>query len=430
MATNAMRRPKVVIVGAGFAGIYAAQVLAKKDVDLIIVDRRNHHLFQPLLYQVAGAALNPSDIAYPIRSIFRGCPNVEVQLGEVISVDRAAKQVVLEDGALPYDYLIVATGASHSYFGHDSWSAFAPGLKTVEDALEIRRRTLTAFEAAERETDPERRKAWLTFVVVGAGPTGVELAGALAEIARQIVSRDFRHIHPSEFRVLLVEAGPRVLSSFPEALSERARQDLVRLGAEVHLGRAVTGIDALGITLGVERLAARTVLWVAGVAASSLGKSLNVPLDRAGRAVVEPDLSIPGSPEIFVAGDLASVKTSGGELVPGVAPAAMQEGRHAAQQVLRRIHGEATEPFRYWSKGNLATIGRAKAVADLGRIKLSGFVAWWAWLVIHIFYLIGFRNRLLVMTEWAWTYLLFDRGARLITGHVDPLLLSAKPPAP
>jgi NADH dehydrogenase len=415
-------RPKVVILGGGFGGIYAAHALKKKPVDVLLLDRRNHHLFAPLLYQVATAALNPSDIAYPIRSIFNKQRNVEVILAEARAIDTQNKKVELTDGSVDFDYLVVATGSTHSYFGHDEWAPFSPGLKTVEDALEVRRRVLLAFEAAERENDPELRKEWLTFVLVGGGPTGVEMAGALAEISKQILKSDFRHLGPGLTRVMLVEAGPRILSAFPESLSSKAQRDLEQLGVEVKCGQAVTGIDDRGFQLGDQRIAARTVLWTAGVAASPLAKTLNVPLDRAGRVKVEPDLSIPGSPNIFVVGDLAAT-TFGPENkpVPGVAQGAIQGGTHAAHMILRRIEGKPTEPFKYWDKGNMATIGRARAIADLGKLRLSGFIAWLAWLLIHITYLIGFRNRVLVLTEWAWTYLTFERGARLITGPVAPL---------
>ncbi len=398
----------VVILGGGFAGLYAARRLAHAPVRITLADRRNFHLFQPLLYQVASAALNPSDIATPIRSILARQRNVEVILGEAAAIDPAKQQVALGDGStLAYDYLIVATGATHSYFNHPEWESFAPGLKTIEDALEIRRRVLLAFEAAERETDPEAQKAWLTFVVVGAGPTGVELAGALSEIARQTMIRDFRHIDPASARVILVEGRDRVLPPYPPGLSNKAQHQLEKLGVEVITRGTVTSLDDHEVWIGETRIAARTVLWAAGVQASPLARTLGVPLDRAGRVIVEPDLTIPGHPEVFVVGDLAFV-----EGVPGVAPAAIQEGTYAAGI----IAGNPRTPFQYRDKGSLATIGRAAAVADLGFIKLSGFLAWLAWLTIHIFFLIGFRNRLLVITQWAWAYLTFQRGARLITG--------------
>jgi NADH dehydrogenase len=407
--------PRVVIVGGGFGGLTAARALRRAPVRLTLVDRQNHHLFQPLLYQVATAGLNPSDIASPIRRILRHQENAEVLLAEAKAIDVAGRAVVLADGSLAYDYLIVATGATHSYFGHDEWAEHAPGLKSIGDALEIRRRVLYAFEAAERETDPSRRAAWLSFVVVGAGPTGVELSGSLCEIARHALARDFRHIDPTQARVILLEGTDRVLPPYVPELSEKAREQLVRLGVDVRTGEMVTAIDACGVSVGPERIEARTVLWAAGVAASPLARTLGVPLDRAGRVEVEPDLTIPGHPEVYVVGDLASLMQDG-RPVPGVAPAAMQEARHAAENVVRSIRGEPREPFRYRDKGSLATIGRAAAVADLGRIKLSGVVAWLAWLFIHILFLIGFRNRFIVLFEWAWSYVTYERGARLITG--------------
>lgn len=407
--------PRVVILGGGFGGLAAAKALRNAEARVTLLDRRNHHLFQPLLYQVATAALNPSDIAVPIRSILRGQKNVTVLMGQAVSIDPIARKVLLSDGELPYDHLIVATGATHSYFGHDDWAPHAVGLKTIEDALEIRRRVLIAYERAEREPDPDRRRDWLTFVIVGGGPTGVELAGALAEISRHALASDFRTIDPSRARILLLEGGPRLLPPFPPELSEKAREHLTRLGVEVQTGGQVTAIDAGGVTAGTERIAARTVLWAAGVAASPLARSLGVPLDRFGRVQVSPDLSVPGHPEILVIGDIASVKQDGTP-VPGVAPAAMQEGRHAAENVRRRLRGEPTLPFRYEDKGALAVIGRGAGVAAFRNSRWSGAVAWWAWLLIHIFYLVGFRNRVLVLLQWAWAYLTWQRGARLITG--------------
>jgi NADH dehydrogenase len=406
----------VVILGAGFGGLAAARTLRRAAVQVTVIDRTNHHLFQPLLYQVATAALNPGDIAAPIRRILRNQRNAEVFLAEAVSIDPGGRRVVLADGEMPYDYLVVATGATHSYFGHDEWAPFAPGLKSIEDALEIRRRVLSAFEIAEREPDEARRKAWMTFVVVGAGPTGVELAGTLAEIARWTLARDFRHIDPAQARVLLLEGTERVLPPYPADLSEKARRQLERLGVEVCTGTFVTGIDAEGVSIGSQRIEARTVLWAAGVAASPLARSLGAPLDRAGRVRVEPDLSVPGHPEIFVVGDLAHVEQEG-QLVPGVAPAAIQMGEHAARNILRALKGQPPEPFRYRDKGSMATIGRAAAVAQIGRLKFSGLVAWLLWLFVHILFLIGFRNRLLVMIQWAWSYVTYDRGARLITGQ-------------
>jgi NADH dehydrogenase len=408
--------PRVVIVGGGFGGLNAARELARARVDVTLVDRRNHHLFQPLLYQVATAALNPSDIAMPIRRILRGQRNAEVLLAEARSVDLVTKEVFLDEGTAPYDYLIVATGARHSYFGREGWSQFAPGLKSIGDALEIRRRILSAFEFAERERDASLREAWLTFVIVGAGPTGVELSGALCEIAQHALARDFRHINPAQARVILLEGSDRVLPPYTPALSEKARKQLARLGVDVRTGQKVTGIDAEGVVVGSERIATRTVLWAAGVAGSGFGRALGVPLDRAGRVPVGPDLSIAGHPEVFVVGDLAAVATDGGRPVPAVAPAAMQEAKHAARNVLRAIRGEPTLPFRYKDKGSLATIGRSAAVADLGKIKLSGAPAWLAWLTLHLLFLVGFRNRLIVLFQWAWSFVSYDRGARLITG--------------
>jgi NADH dehydrogenase len=413
-------RPEVVIVGGGFGGLYAARALRGAAVHVTIVDRRNHHLFQPLLYQVATAALNPADIAAPIRSVFRGRRNVSVLLAEAAGVDLAAKRLVLADGELPYDYLVLATGATHSYFGHDEWASFAPGLKTIEDALEIRRRVLLAYEMAER--DPEHRRERLTFVIIGGGPTGVELAGALAEISRQALSREFQHIDPSHARIILIEGVPRVLPSYPDTLSAKARTQLERLGVDVWTGARVTGIDATGVTLGHERILARTVLWAAGVAASPLAKSLGLPLDRAGRVRVDPTLAVPARNDVFVVGDLAIVEQDG-KPVPGVAPAAIQMGRHAARNILRAIAGQPLQLFRYRNKGSFATIGRGKAVGEMaGGVKLSGFPAWLAWLAIHIFFLIGFRNRVLVIFQWAYSYVTFRRGARLITGPPPPPL--------
>jgi NADH dehydrogenase len=413
-------RPEVVIVGGGFGGLYAARALRGAAVHVTVVDRRNHHLFQPLLYQVATAALNPADIAAPIRSVFRGAGNVSVVLAEAVGVDLAGKKLLLADGELPYDYLVLATGATHSYFGHEEWAPFAPGLKSIEDALEIRRRVLLAYEMAER--DAEHRREWLTFVIIGGGPTGVELAGALAEISRQTLSREFQHIDPSHARIILIEGMPRVLPPYPEDLSAKARTQLERLGVDVWTGARVTGIDAAGVTLGHERILARTVLWAAGVAASPLAKSLGVPLDRAGRVRVEPTLAVSGRSDVFLVGDLSTLEQDG-KPVPGVAPAAIQMGRHAARNILRAIAGLPGEPFRYRDKGSFATIGRGKAVGELaGGLKLSGFLAWIAWLAIHIFFLIGFRNRVLVLFQWAYSYVTFRRGARLITGAPPPRL--------
>jgi NADH dehydrogenase len=414
------RGPEVVIVGGGFGGLYTARALRRALVHVTIVDRRNHHLFQPLLYQVATAALNPADIAAPIRSVFRGWSNVSVLLAEAVAVDLQAKTLVLADGTLPYDYLVLATGATHSYFGHEEWAPFAPGLKSIEDALAIRRRVLLAYEMAERERDPERRGEWLTFVIIGGGPTGVELAGALAEISRQALSREFQHIDPSHARIILIEGVARVLPSYPEDLSAKAQQQLERLGVDVRTGARVTGIDATGVTLGHERIPARTIVWAAGVAASPLAASVGAARDRAGRVRVDPTLAVPGHDDVFVIGDLAAVEQDG-HLVPGVAPAAIQMGRHVARQIRRTLAGQPRQPFRYRDKGSFATIGRGKAVGELvGGVKLSGFLAWVAWLAIHIFFLIGFRNRVLVLFQWAYSYVTFRRGARLITGAPPP----------
>jgi NADH dehydrogenase len=405
------RLPKVVIVGAGFGGLNAAKALKGVGVEVTIIDRRNFHLFQPLLYQVAAAALNPSDIAYPIRSIFRNQPNITaILLAEVTSIDLDRKVVRLDDGAeVAYEYLIIGAGATHSYFGKDEWAAVAPGLKTIEDALHIRGRILAAFEAAERE--PESAERLLTFVVVGGGPTGVELAGALIEIAVHSMEREFHAIDPGSARVILVEGAERVLPVYPEPLSESARRQLESLGVEVRLGTIVDLVDDSGVTLADgERIEAANVLWAAGVKASSLGAGLGAEKDRSGRVLVESDLSLPGHREVFVVGDLAVVPD-----VPGVAPAAMQMGRHAARGIRADLAGESRTGFRYRNKGSLATIGRARGVAHFPRIDFSGFPAWFAWLAIHIFYLIGFRNRILVLVSWAWSYLTFRRGARIIT---------------
>ena len=406
--------PRVVVVGAGFGGLTAARALGDAPIALTLLDRRNFHLFQPLLYQVATAALNPSDIAAPIRHIVRRQRNTTVLLAEVSEVDVSARIVRTDHGDLPYDFLVLAAGADDSYFGHDEWRAFAPGLKTVEDALEMRRRILLAFERAEWEKENGARQEWLTFVVVGGGPTGVELAGALAEIARHALASDFRGIDPARARVILVEGAGRILPGFPPSLSESAARQLAGLGVSVRTGVRVTRIDGEGVWLGEERIGARTALWAAGVAASHLTRSLGVPLDRQGRVLVAPDLTVPGHPEIFVIGD-ASAIVDRGKAVPGVAPAAMQEGRHAARNIRRALSGRPLLAFRYLDKGILATIGRAAAVADIRGWKLSGFVAWIAWLAVHIFFLIGFRNRALVMFEWAWAYVSWQRGARLIT---------------
>jgi NADH dehydrogenase len=409
--------PRVVIVGGGFGGLNSARALRRAPVQVTLIDRRNHHLFQPLLYQVAMAGLNPADIAVPIRRILRHQKNAEVLLAEARAIDLAARTITLDKGSVAYDYLIVATGARHSYFGHDEWTASAPGLKSIGDALEIRRRVLLAFEEAEREPDSAERSRWLTFVIVGAGPTGVELAGALCEIAQHALARDFRRIDPTQARVILVEASDRVLPPYPADLSEKARRQLAALGVDVRTGQFVTAIDGAGVDTSDGRVDTRTVLWAAGVRASRLGRALGVPLDRAGRVLVNSDLTIPGHPEVFVVGDLASLVIDGMP-VPGVAPAAIQEARHAVRNILRALRHEPALPFRYRDKGSLATIGRSAAVAQLGRLKLSGPIAWLAWLVVHILFLIGFRNRVLVLFQWAWSFFSYDRGARLITGPI------------
>ena len=413
--------PRVVIVGGGFGGLYAARRLRRAPVDITILDRRNHHVFQPLLYQVAMAVLSPGDIASPIRWIVRDQPNVEVLLGEADRVDADRKVVHLTDGAeINYDYLIVAAGATHAYFGHDDWLPYAPGLKTLEDALEMRRRVLLAFERAERESDPARRQALLTFVIVGGGPTGVELAGALAEIARQSLAKDFRHFDPSSSKIILLEGGPAVLPPFPEPLRDAARRDLERLGVEVRTGTLVTRIGPGFVEAGADRIAADTVLWAAGVAASPLGATLGVPVDRVGRVLVQPDLTIPGHPDVFVIGDLASLPGSNGRPLPGVAQVAIQMGAHASQNIIRAMEGQALRAFNYHNLGDMATIGRASAVADLPLMQLKGYIGWLAWLFVHIFNLIGFRNRIVVMAQWAWSYFSYQRAIRLITGGDPP----------
>ncbi len=413
MATSSK---SVLILGCGFAGLWAAQALRRAPVRVTVLDRTNHHLFTPLLYQVATAGLSAPSVAGPIRHILARQRNVTVLLGEARGILPAERKVVLEDGSsIAYDYLIVATGSTHSYFGHDDWAPFAPGLKTLADALEIRRRVLLGFEMAERENDPARRAAWLTFVVVGGGATGVELAGTFAEIARHTLSGEFRRIDPHSARVMLVEGTERVLPAYPADLSRKAQLQLERLGVTVWPSRMVTGVDGNGVSLGTERIAAKTVIWAAGVAASPLGASLGVPLDRAGRVRVAPDLSVPGHPEIFVAGDLAAV-----EGVPGIAPAAKQMGKLAALNVVNLLNNRPTKAFRYRDYGQLATIGRNAAVAILGKVKLSGFPAWLVWLVAHIYFLINFRNRVIVMIDWGWAYFTYQRSARIMIRSGPP----------
>ena len=408
--------PRVVIVGAGFGGLVAARTLARDPVQITLIDRQNFHTFQPLLYQVATAGLSPGEIAAPIRWILRSRRNIEVLMSEVQDFDLARRVVRLPDGEIPYDYLVVASGASHAYFGHDEWEPLAPGLKTIEDALEIRRRVLLAFELAERQANSEKKRVQLNFVVVGGGPTGVELAGTLAEIARRALTNEFRTIDPRKTRIVLLEGGPRILPAYPEDLSRSAEEQLRRLGVEVHTSAMVTNVTPGAVHMGETQLPAAGIIWAAGVAASPLGKKLGAPVDRAGRVAVNPDLSLPGHPEIFVIGDLATLKDENGRLLPGVAPVAMQEGKATAHNIAAELRGEPRKNFHYFNKGSLATIGRAAAVAEFGKIHISGFLAWLAWLFIHVFFLIGFRNRIIVLVQWAWSYFTYERGARLITG--------------
>jgi len=412
--------PHVVIVGGGFAGLWTARALRSAPLRITLLDRGNHHLFQPLLYQVATAGLSAPDIAAPLRQILRRQKNVLVRMATVTRIDADRRQVELGDGSpIGFDYLLLASGSTHAYFGNDQWAAHAPGLKTLDDALDLRRRLLLAFERAESADDPAERDAWLSFAIVGGGPTGVELAGTLAEIARHTLMGEFRNIDPARARVRLIEAGPRVLSSFPEDLSQRAREQLERLGVEVATGAAVEDITAEGYRLGGRFVPARTVVWAAGVAASPLARCLEVPLDRAGRIRVEPDLSLPGHPHVFAAGDVASLVQDDGTPVPGVAPAAKQMGRHVARMIRARAQQQPTRPFRYRDTGNLATIGRMAAVVDLGRIRFSGMVAWWFWLLAHLFFLVGFRNRSVVLLNWSVAYWTHQRAARIILGGDD-----------
>ena len=418
------RLPRVVIVGAGFGGLNAAMALAKAPAHITVIDRKNHHTFQPLLYQVATAGLSPGEIAAPIRSILRGRKNVEVLMAEVLGFDLDRRTVETPEFHISYDYLIVAAGAQHSYFGHDEWEELAPGLKTIEDALEIRRRVLLAFELSERQAAEGVTASPLNFVVVGGGPTGVELAGTLAEISRHALTHEFRSIDPARTHILLLEGGPRILPAYAEDLSRSAEEQLQHLGVEVRTSTMVTRVEAGAVDIGDTRLPATVVLWAAGVAASPLGKKLGVTVDRAGRVPVQPDLSLPEHPEIFVIGDLASAKDDRGNMLPGVAPVAMQQGNFVAkiirQELESNLSGSSTRPaFHYWDKGSLATIGRAAAIAQFGKIHISGFLAWLSWLFVHILFLIGFRNRLLVFIQWAWSYVTYERGARLITGSTD-----------
>ena len=418
--------PRVVIVGAGFGGLEAAKKLACEKVQLIVIDRTNYHLFQPLLYQVATAALSPADIAAPVRAILHKCKNVEVMLAEVQSVDVNKRMVQAGDLHLSYDYLILATGARHSYFGHPEWERLAPGLKSLEDAVEIRRRILLAFEYAEKISDPTTRAAAMTFVIVGGGPTGVEIAGAIAEIARYTLARDFRHIDPSSARVVLIESEPQVLAAFPEDLRVSAMKQLRDLGVEIRTGVRATDLTEDGLKVGNEFIPCRVKIWAAGNNASFVGKSLGVAVDRVGRVVVQEDLTIPGHPEVQVIGDLANFTGKDGNPLPGVSPVAMQQGRHAARNILGMIEGRKPQRFWYFDKGSMATIGRNKAVADLHLLHLSGLSAWVAWLFVHILFLVGFRNRVVVLFQWAWAYLTFNKGARLITRNFQA---ETRPPA-
>src|SRR5216110_1862620 len=426
METPPTEIPHVVIVGAGFGGLQAAKKLACKNVRVTVIDRTNYHLFQPLLYQVATAALSPADIAAPVRAVLSKCKNTEVMLAEVQSVDVDAKKIKTTDTEIGYDFLILATGARHSYFGHNEWEKLAPGLKSLEDAIELRRRLLMAFEYAEKITDEAARKAAMTFVIIGGGPTGVEMAGAIAEIARYTLAKDFPHIDPSQARVILLEGEPRLLAAFPEDLSASALKQLVDLGVEVRTGARATNLNEAGVQVGDEFIPCRVKIWAAGNNASFVGKTLGAPVDRVGRIIVNNDLTIPEHPKVQVIGDLANFSHQTGQPLPGVSPVAMQQGRHAARNILRMIRGEKPKPFRYFDKGSMATIGRNKAVADLKFFHLSGLPAWLAWLFVHIMFLVGFRNRLLVLVQWAWAYLSFDKGARLITRNFQA---EHRPPA-
>jgi NADH dehydrogenase len=427
---NAPRQPPtIVVVGGGFGGLYAARSLARYPVRVVLIDRVNYHLFQPLLYQVATAALSPGDIAEPLRAILRKYRNVEVLLGEVTQIDPDAHRLTLDDGAqFTYDYLVLATGARHSYFGHPEWESLAPGLKSLADALEMRRRIFLAFELAEREADPDRRQALLTFVIVGGGPTGVELAGAISEIARHTVSQDFRNFDPRQAKVVLLEGGQRVLAQYPADLSAKAQRALERLGVEVRTGATATELADDHVTVGDDRIPTHTTLWAAGNAASPLGRQLGVDVDRSGRVPVQADLSVASHPDIFAIGDLALFKERNGSMLPGIAPVAIQQGQAVAENIWRSIGGQPRRVFHYFDRGSMATIGRAAAVAEIRRLHLSGVLAWLAWLTVHIFFLIGFQNRMLVLVQWAWSYLSYERGARLITGgwHVG----AAQPVAP
>src|SRR5579864_1752049 len=423
-------KPQIIVVGGGFGGLYAARALAHLRVKLTVLDRKNHHTFQPLLYQVATAGLSPGDISAPIRWVLRDAVNTEVLLAYVTGFDLDRREVVAQDLRLPYDYLVVAAGATHAYFGHPEWESVAPGLKTLEDALEIRNRVLLAFEVAERQAAVVGQHAPLTFVVVGGGPTGVELAGTLAEITRTALAHDFRAIDPKRTRIVLIEGGPRVLSAYPEDLSADAQRQLEKLGVDVLTSAMVTGVEPQAVRMGDKVLSATVTLWAAGVAASPLGRALGTLVDRAGRVFVQPDLSIPGHPEVFVIGDLAAFRTEDGKVLPGVAPVAIQQGKAVARNIEHDLTGQRREAFHYLDKGSLATIGRAAAVAQFGKIHLSGFLAWLAWLFVHIFFLIGFRNRFVVMFQWAWSYFTFERGVRLITGNPEAVAPDVSPRQP
>jgi NADH dehydrogenase len=429
------QHPTIVVVGGGFGGLYAARSLARYPVRVVLIDRVNYHLFQPLLYQVATAALSPGDIAEPLRAILRKYRNVEVLLGEVAQIDPDARRVTLDDGTqFSYDYLVLATGARHSYFAHPEWEPLAPGLKSLADALELRRRIFLAFELAEREASPDRRQALLTFVIVGGGPTGVELAGAIAEIARHTVSQDFRNFDPRQTKVVLLEGGQRVLAQYPADLSAKAQRALEKLGVEVRTGAVATELAEDHVSVGDNRIPTHTTLWAAGNAASPLGRQLGVDVDRSGRVPVQPDLSVAAHPDIFVIGDLAAFQERNGTLLPGIAPVAIQQGQAVAENIWRAIAGQPRRAFHYFDRGSMATIGRAAAVAEIRRLHLTGLLAWLAWLTVHIFFLIGFQNRVLVLVNWAWSYLSYERGARLITGgwHVGapPPPAVAKPAKP
>ena len=426
MEDTPTKKPRIVIIGAGFGGLEAAKKLCGEAVQVTIVDRTNYHLFQPLLYQVATAALSPADIAAPVRAILSKCKNIEVILAEVQSIDVNAKKVKMVDGELDYDYLILATGARHSYFGHPDWESLAPGLKSLEDAVEIRRRILLAFEYAEKIHDEAARNAAMTFVIVGGGPTGVEMAGAIAEISRYTLAKDFRHIDPSQARVILIEGEPRVLAAYPEDLQISAMKQLADLGVEVRTGIHATNVSEQGLQVGDEFIPCRVKIWAAGNNASFIGDSLGAPVDRVGRVIVNKDLTIPNHPEVQVIGDLANFSHQTGEPLPGVSPVAMQQGRHAARNILGMIDDRKPQRFWYFDKGSMATIGRNKAVADLKLVHLSGVPAWLAWLFVHIIFLVGFRNRLAVLFQWAWAYLSFNKGARLITRNFQS---EQRPPA-